>query len=320
MALRRQVYELLNHHDRGHRAARGLEIALVVLILANVVAVALETVPSFYARHKTALDLFDAVSVLIFTVEYIARIWSSVEEHPGQPASRVRLRAASGPMALVDLLAILPFYLSFLVSIDLRYLRVVRLLRVFKLTRYSDAMGALLDVLREEASSFLAALFILLVMLVLAASGAYLAEHRAQPDVFGSIPDALWWAIITLTSVGYGDVVPVTNAGKIFAGIISLSGVAVAALPAGIMASGLTEILRRRRDDQREEFRRLLEDGVVNPTDAVAVEELRAKMNISPVVATSLQRKALRNRHIIDCTCPSCGHDFQWPEDPTPKK
>ena len=142
----------------------------------------------------------------------------------------------------------------FFMSIDLRFLRVIRLLRIFKLTRYSGAMNLVLSVFKEEASAFFAAFFVLLMLLILASSGIYLLEHEVQPDNFGTIPDAMWWAMATLTTVGYGDVVPITPIGKLFGGFITIIGMGMVALPAGILASGFADQVHRRRTEYTEQI------------------------------------------------------------------
>ncbi len=227
---RQRWFDVLERPESG-RTARVLQEALMVLIALNVLGVLLETVPSIYQPAAPLFDWFDTFSVAVFTLEYAARIWASPQASPDQPPGKVRLRYLRSPMAITDLLAIALFHISSVIGIDLRVLRSLRLLRPFKLTRYTSAMSILLEVLREEASSLLAALCILSVLLVLASSGAYLAEHDAQPEAFGSIPEAMWWAMATLTTVGYGDVTPITALGRIFGGLVAVVGVGMAALP-----------------------------------------------------------------------------------------
>ena len=221
--LRARVYWWFERPDRNADGPLLLEIALIVLISLNVGAVILETVAPIYARWKFAFDLFETVSLLVFTAEYLARLWVA----PENPEVRSRRDWATSPLAVVDLLAILPAVLGMLFPLDLRILRTLRMLRLLKLTRYSPALGMLLAVFEEEAGAFLAGFFILVLMLIFASSGAWLAEHEAQPEAFGSIPSAMWWAVATLTIVGYGDVMPVTVAGKIFGAIITIVGIDV---------------------------------------------------------------------------------------------
>lgn len=221
---------------------------MIFLILANVAAVALETVPGMWARYGIFFKWFDVASVAIFTVEYALRVWASSEadgEEAGPPWRR-RLRYIRSPLAVIDLLAILPFYLGALVPIDLRALRIFRLLRLLKLVRYSPALASLGRVVHSERRALFAALIVMLGLLFLASTLIFLVENKAQPDKFASIPDALWWALATLTTVGYGDVVPVTGAGKLVGGFVMIFGLAFYALPIGIIASGFSDEVHRR--------------------------------------------------------------------------
>ncbi len=282
---RERVYELLERPSRADRLSTAIEMGLVLLIVANVAAVALETVREIDARWHDAFRVFDAISVAVFTVEYALRLWASPEREPKRPAGAARLRYAVTPIALVDLAAILPFYLSLVFPIDLAALRVLRLLRVYKLTRHSPALSILTAVIREERSALGAAFSILAILLVFAATGAYYVEHRAQPEAFGSIPAAMWWALVTLTTVGYGDVVPVTVAGRLFGGFITVLGLGMAALPAGILASGLADHLRRRRENLRDRFRLALEDDRIDLAEGRKIERLRRELGISREIA-----------------------------------
>ena len=310
MTLREQAYHLIENTEKSGRISRILDIALIVLIALNVIVVAVETIPGVYQRHKTAFDVFDTVSVAIFSVEYILRVWTSAEDlrYKGRWG---RLRYMFTPMALIDFLAIAPYYLARFIGIDLRFLRALRLLRIFKLTRYSSAMSLLLIVLKEEASTLMAGFFILFIMLVLAAGGAYLVEHNVQPDGFGSIPQSMWWALVTLTTVGYGDVTPITPLGRIFGGMVTIIGIGVAALPAGILASGLAEHIRRRRDDMKDFYRKVLADGQFDDCERLEVEIHRKKLGISREVAEDIRKEIERERAEVEvCRCPECGHRF----------
>lgn len=229
-------------------AAAAFEYFMIVLILANVAAVALETVPTLWARYGTWFIIFDTVSVAIFTIEYCLRVWASAEnfsEKDGTPLQK-RLRYMASPLAIVDLLAILPFYLGAFTSLDLRALRIFRLLRLFKLVRYSPAITSLSRVLYLERRALSAAFLIMVGILFFSATLAHLIEQEAQPEAFGTIPGALWWALATLTTVGYGDVVPVTDAGRILGSVVMVLGFAFYAVPIGIIASGFSEEVHRR--------------------------------------------------------------------------
>ncbi len=212
------------------------------------------------------------------------------------------------PMALIDLIAILPFYLSILVTLDLRFVRVLRVLRIFKLTRYFSAIGVLLSVLKEEANSFGAALFILFVILVLASSGIYLFEHQAQPEAFGSIPAAMWWGVATLTTVGYGDMTPITNGGKIFGACITIVGIGMVALPAGILASGFSDHLRGRQDAYGDLVDAALEDGIVTRQEQEALEANRQRLGLSKEDSARIFARMAKEIHGKHTVCPHCRH------------
>ncbi|MEL6677715.1 MAG: cyclic nucleotide-gated ion channel [Pseudomonadota bacterium] len=246
--LQHRLYHLLEVDAGLDPWARAVNAALVILIVANVAAVILETVPALEARYGPAFVAFEIVSVAIFTVEYALRIWVSTAapQADGVRSAKVRIAAMLHPYALIDLLAILPFYLSLLIGLDLRALRIFRLLRFLKLARHSTALGTLVRVLRREARALFAALIIMAGLLILSATAMYHAERAAQPEVFGSIPAAMWWGVATLTTVGYGDMIPMTVLGKVLGGCVMLFGLGMFALPVGIIATGFTEEIHRR--------------------------------------------------------------------------
>ncbi len=221
---------------------------MIVLIAVNVAAVTLETVPSIWRRYQTLFYWFDLISVLIFTVEYLLRVWASAESDSavGKSHWKRRLRYMCSPLAVIDLLAILPFYIGMFAAVDLRGLRIFRLLRMLKLFRYSPALASLSRVLYMERRALVAAFIIMVGLLFFSATLAYLIERTAQPQAFGSIPAALWWALSTLTTVGYGDVVPVTAGGKLLGGVVMVLGFAFYAVPIGIIASGFSDEVHRR--------------------------------------------------------------------------
>lgn len=308
--LKKQAFVILEANEGFDRLGKTIDIFLIALIAANVTAVLLETVEGLYQPYARFFDLFEIFSVAVFSIEYVLRVWVSSERDEYADAKWPKLRYMLSPMALVDLFAILPFYLSFLVAFDLRFLRVLRLLRVLKLTRYSSAMTMLLDVIREEASTFFASFFLLLVLLILAASGAYIVEHDAQPDKFASIPHAMWWAIITLTSVGYGDVSPITPAGQFFGSIVSVIGVGVAALPAGILASGLADQVRRKRKDLRRMLMAALKDGVIDAEEELELEAYRRRHGISLKILNEVKSQLSSEStepHVF--VCQHCGKE-----------
>lgn len=310
MNLRKRMAELLEQGYHTDRPSRILNLLLIVLISLNVIAIFLETVDSIHAQYEQAFWYFEIFSVAIFTVEYLARVWSSIdlEEATDSSPIRGRIKYVLTPLALVDLIAILPFYLSLYLSIDLRFLRVLRLLRLFKLTRYSPALGALLDVIRKESDALLAAFVVLLMMLVIAAGGIYLLENELQPETFGSMPNSMWWAIVTLTTVGYGDVVPITTMGKMFGGFIGLLGIGMIALPAAIMASGFAENIHGRKQKYNHYIQRFLVDGIIDENERWKLEELRKELGLDSDEALQLLDSMMQQiRHASPAKCPHCG-------------
>jgi voltage-gated potassium channel len=314
MNLRKRTAELLERDFYNDRPSRIINLLLILLISLNVVAIFLETVGSIYQQHQQAFRYFEIFSVLVFTVEYLARVWSSIDLEGADESSPImgRLRYMLTPIALVDLLAILPFYLSLYLTIDLRFLRVLRLLRLFKLTRYSPALGALLDVVQKEADALLAALVVLLMMLVISAGGIYLLENELQPETFGSMPDSMWWAIVTLTTVGYGDVIPITTMGKMFGGFIGLIGIGMIALPAAILASGFAEHIRSRKQKYNHYVQTFLKDGIIDEHERWKLEELRKELGLDSDEALQLLDRIMHQaRDTVPGKCPHCGKSLK---------
>jgi len=294
--------------DGNHRHSRYVDIFLVVLISLNVLAIIFESVQSFENQYHTQLIAFETASVFIFSIEYALRLWSCVElkGYEKYGPIRARFQYMISPLAIIDIVAILPFYLMFFFVIDLRFLRVVRLLRIFKLTRYSGAMNLVLSVFKEEASAFFASFFVLLMLLILTSSGIYLIEQDIQPEAFGSIPDAMWWAMATLSTVGYGDVVPMSTMGRIFGGFITIIGVGMVALPAGILASGFADQIHRRRTKYEEHLEQVLGDGVITGQEEEGLNELRERLGLSSDDVEDLTHEYVKKFQHNLRQCPHC--------------
>ncbi len=245
--LKHRAHAFLELSVPGDRWGYAFDWFMVALISANVLAVILETVPALSEAYGTFFRYFDIVSVIIFTVEYVLRVWSCTADRArdyGHPI-KGRIKFILSPLGIIDLLAILPFYLGFLIDADLRILRVFRLIRLLKLTRYSPALIVIGAVIKNQSKALTAALFLMLTALVLTSSIIFAAEHRVQPDKFGSIPDAMWWGIATLTTVGYGDVTPITPLGKFFGAVTMILGIGMFALPTGVIATGFANEIRK---------------------------------------------------------------------------
>ena len=287
---------------------KSIDLLLTLLILMNVIAVVLATVPNIDAQYHNHFEQFNIFSVIIFTIEYVLRLWTCIELD-NRPISHTKKRFnyLFSPMALIDLIVILPFYLGLIFTIDLRILRVLRLLRIFKMGRYSTAMQMLVQAFRQEYKILLAAFSILLTMMILAASGIYLIEKDVQPDKFGSIPDAMWWAITTLTTVGYGDVTPITHWGKFFGGTITLLGMGMVALPAGILASSFSEQAHQRRETFRLKVKQVLADGKITQREIAELEQLRHSLDLERSEAQMMFKMMdERTTKKASTACPHC--------------
>lgn len=248
LGLRRRVYEVLEAGRGDDRLSRAADVLIVTLILLNIAAFVAETVPSLEKRYGSLFQVFEVISVAFFTVEYLLRLWSAVEVPflARLSPARARLKFAARGSQVIDLLAILPFYLSQFFAIDLRVLRALRLLRFLKLSRYSPAMHSLIRVLSNERRALLGALLLLSAAVLFASTGIYYLESAAQPDKFGSIPQSAWWAMATLTTVGYGDIYPITPLGRLFGGFVMVTGLCILALPVAIISTGFAQEVGRR--------------------------------------------------------------------------
>ena len=245
---RRRLYEILEHGTIGDRTGAVVARLIVGLIVVNLVAVTLKSVPEFELRYGTLFMAVEFLSLVFFTVEYGLRIWVSVDHAPYRHLRplKARLKFITTPFGIIDLLAVLPFWLAFALPSDVRVLLVFRMIRFLKLARYSPGMRSLLDALYDERRALLGCLVILLGATLIAASVIHLVEGHIQPNKFGTIPDAMWWAIVTLGTIGYGDVVPITPAGKVVAGATIFLGLIMIALPVGIVANAFANQIHRR--------------------------------------------------------------------------
>lgn len=243
MLHRARIWEILDVGKPGDRPSRAFDLGLIVLIVLNVIEVLLSSVKSINDQYGTYLYAFEVFSVAAFSIEYVARIWSCTSIPKYSAPLRGRLRFFFRPLILIDLFAIVPFYLPFL-GIDLRVIRIFRIfrvLRILKLARYSNALHIMRYAIVGKKEELVLTAVVLGVLLLVSASLMFFAEGEAQPDVFSSIPAALWWSVVTLTTVGYGDVYPITTLGKVIAGVISILGIGMVALPAGLVSAGFVE-------------------------------------------------------------------------------
>ena len=279
-----RLYRLLEKAEAGDRASWWVDIILSAIIIINLTAVCLETVPHFYAEYHLVFWWIEGISVSLFSVEYILRIKAAavVARTHNIPVFRARLRYMLSPTGIIDLVAILPSLLPlFFGGIDLRWLRILRLARLFKLSHYTSALEDLVAAVVHERRSFLATLYLLVLAVMVSSTAIYLFEHNMQPENFGSIPQSMWWSFITLTTVGYGDVVPMSVAGKMVAGFTALMGVCVVALLTGIVASGFSNQMTKKRSIMEVEVRRALADGEITEGERQEINKLSRELNLA---------------------------------------
>ncbi len=255
VSFRERVYQILEAASPDDKVSRAFDIFIMSLIFLNALAVILETVESFQRHYGSFFRWFEFASVVIFSIEYLLRLWSCTADPRYSHPFFGRIRFFFTPFALIDLAAILPFYLPVFFHFDIRFVRILRffrIFRIFKLGRYSESISIFGRVLLSRKEELFITIFVVFILLVLASGLMYFVEHSAQPKAFASIPAAMWWGIATLTTVGYGDVYPITPLGRFFGAIIALLGVGLFALPAGIISSGFMEEIQKRRNEEKK--------------------------------------------------------------------
>ncbi|HLD87672.1 MAG TPA: ion transporter [Candidatus Nanoarchaeia archaeon] len=236
-----RIHEIMEKARPGDRPSRVFDIFMILLVTANIAAVILETVESLYKAYAPYFIAFEGVSIAVFTIEYLLRVWVCTCDKRYAHPFYGRLAYARSPLALIDLLAIAPFYLSGFFLADtriVRVLRLIRLLRILKVVRYSYALQKIIVIIARKKEELILSIGLIVIALVMVSSLMYFAENGAQPDKFSSIPASMWWGVATMTTVGYGDIYPVTSAGKILAGMVALLGIGLVALPGAIIVAG----------------------------------------------------------------------------------
>ena len=254
--VRERTYEVLEKAAEGDRLSQAVDVAIIAVILATMAAVVLESFAGLSDRYAAWFSAVEVVSVMLFTVELALRLWTCDLLRPGRSWPAAVVRFLVSPIGLIDLLAILPFYLPLLIPVDLRVmraLRLVRFLRLLKLTRYTRSVATMAAVVRERRHELMVAVFLTALLLVVASTLMYYLESQVQPEAFPNIVASLWWAVATLTTIGYGDVFPVTGLGRLLSGIIAVLGIGLVALPTAIISSGFVEALARTKAQARDQ-------------------------------------------------------------------
>ncbi|HVJ52932.1 MAG TPA: ion transporter [Aliidongia sp.] len=312
--LRGRVSAVLDHDVPPTGVSRFVNIGLAVLIVINVSSIILESVERIRIDFDPAFWWIEQIATTVFAIEYVLRVWSSVDRVNGEYRHPVqgRLHYATRPFAVIDLVAILPAILGMLGADDLRVLRLLRLLRMLKLSRHSTTFSLLWAVFREESRSIGAVLFLFALTLILSASVMYMVEGDAQPENFSSIPAAMWWAIETLTTVGYGDMVPITPLGKLLGGFVSIIGIGTLALFSGVLTVSFMDQLRLRREHLRRMVEAGMATGPMTPADILVMEDLGKRMGVPVADTDEIVLEAIEEEGRI---CPHCGQPMQARQD-----
>ncbi|PLX07582.1 MAG: potassium channel protein [Marinilabiliales bacterium] len=252
--LKNKTLKLVEKGSHGSKINSVYDIFIMVLILLNIVAIILETIPEIYDSYKNTLHIFEIVSVIIFSIEYLLRIYVSDITHPSSSRFKSALKFIFSIYGIIDLLAILPFYLPVVFKIDLRFIRILRFarfIRILKINRYNKSLSLICTVIKEKKSELTITGFVTFLILLIASFIMYFVEKDAQPDAFPNILAAFWWAVATLTTVGYGDIYPITGIGKVISGIIAILGIGLVALHTGIVSAGFIEKIGKDKKEKK---------------------------------------------------------------------
>ena len=299
---RQRVHALVFPSAYGGDLHNLYDSFIVVWVVISVLAVILESVHSIHYLLNMEFLILDAIAVSIFTFEYCLRMYCCVEEPGYKKALSGRLKLAKSTSSIIDLLAIAPFFLEVFLHhlIDLRFMRVFRLLRLLKLTRYTGATQSLMKVIAREWPVMAASAFIMLLLVVMTASLGYLFEHEAQPEKFENIPQSIYWAVITLASVGYGDISPVTPAGRAMTIVLALIGIGIFAIPAALLSSAFSDQLKSDREALVNKLFEMLSDGNIDEEEALYIKTEAKRLHLSDEEVKLLIEKAKRERELMD--------------------
>jgi len=308
-SLRKAVNSLFDQSLPPTPASRIVNGIVVTMIIVSIASLVLDSVDDIHVHYGAFLVGIERSATGVFVIEYILRVWSSVDRSSGRYRHpiRGRLRYMIRPVAIIDLLSVLP---AFLGNYDLRVLRLLRLLRMLKLTRHSTAFNMLWAVLRKEAGTIGAVLSVVAMFTVASGSIMFMLENAAQPKVFSSIPAAMWWSIITITTVGYGDMVPHTVAGKIVGAIVAVFGIGTVGLFSGVLTASFMEQLRLRREQSRRAIAAGLHSGRLTARQIEEIDKIGQQLGLEEAEIEDLIENMI-DRRIRPSACPHCGGDLK---------
>ena len=295
--VKRRIYEILDGAvvDRANRVC---EIFIASLVVANVLAIILESVHDIHEAYHAYFYAFDLFSVAVFSLEYVLRVWSCGEKYPHLEGSawRGRKEYVFSVYGMVDFFSTIPFYLQLLFpGADLRVLRMFRLLRIFKLSRYNSAMDDMFEAIKSEKDSFSSALFLLFISCLLFSSLIYIIEGHDQPEVFPSIPAAMHWFILTIIS-GWGNVDPVTYVGVVLVVVTQILAIALAAILTGVVATAYTAQVQRRESEYEMQVREVLADGIVTEEEQIQLKQMQAKFGMTDEQVEAIAEQVRREK------------------------
>jgi len=247
------IYNLIREDDENDLASNIFDGLIIGLIIVNIILIILDTfsLPNWYINLATKIEVF---SVIIFSIEYILRFYTSSLRYVNKSIFKSRITYIFSFMAIIDLLAILPFFIPFIFPVDLRVLRslrIIRLFRIFKINRYTDSLSNIALVFKNKKYDLLSSFFIVSLLMIISSVIMYSLENESQPEVFSNAFSGLWWAVATFTTVGYGDIFPITLGGKVMAGIIAVLGIGLVAVPTGIISSGFIELINAKKEGSK---------------------------------------------------------------------
>lgn len=254
--IKKRTFEIIQAGKDGDIPSKIFDIFIVALIILNVITIIIETF-TITNTERYIIQQIEMVSVIIFTVEYLLRVWTSDLLYPDLPRGKAVFKYMFSFMAIIDILAILPFYLPFLIPIDLRVLRLLRifrLFRLFKFNRYTSAFGTIAEVFKRKSAQLISSILVVGLLMIISSILMYNVEHAVQPEVFKNAFSGLWWAVATFTTVGYGDIYPITTTGKILSSLIALLGIGLVAVPTGIISAGFIELTELRKKEDKKSF------------------------------------------------------------------
>lgn len=297
--LRMRVYQILDGDPlSASTLSRAVNALIIIVIVLSVFVIIIESHTQIYQAGRHFFILFERISIAFFTLEFLLRLWArgaAYEASNGGP-KRGRFEYLTSFHGIIDFLSIAPFYLQLLFpGLDLRMLRILRLLRILKLSRYNSALEDLVRAVKSERHSLLATLYIIVIVLILSSAFLYYAESSAQPEKLASIIHAMYWSLITLTTVGYGDISPVTPVGQLIASFTALLGVAIVAMFTGIIASSFSRQIARRRVIFEQELEKAYEDGVLTKDEEAFLTELKARFDLSDEEVESMRKRAVKS-------------------------